>query len=83
MQVRGSLPLAQARTGPGVGPVGGAFFDENVDTHNVFKRGLRRPLGDANLCVSFMFLMIWMETAPKSMQIVKITVNRLICGAPL
>ncbi len=29
--------LAQARTGPGVGPVGGALFDENVDFHQVFK----------------------------------------------
>ena len=81
MQVRGSLPLAQARTGPAVGPVGGAFFDENVDSHNGFKGVC--PLGDANLFVSFVFLMILMETAPKSMQIVKITVNRLICGAPL
>ena len=37
MQVRGSRPLAQARTGPGVGPVGGAFFDEDVDFHMVFE----------------------------------------------
>ena len=37
VQVRGDRPLAQARTGPGMGPGGGAFFNENVDFHKVFK----------------------------------------------
>ena len=52
MQVRGSRPLAQARTGPGVGPVGGALFNENVDFRKVIKREFLRPKGEENSHVS-------------------------------
>ena len=39
VQVRGHRPLAQARTGPGVGPVGGALFNENDDFPLFYKVG--------------------------------------------
>ena len=41
VQVRGHRPLAQARTGPGVGPAGGALFNANVPGHSAgMKEGL-------------------------------------------
>ena len=61
MQVGGRRPLARARAGAGVGPVGGTFLLRNVHFHKVFKGNYLNPLGLDNLLVFLAFLMIFAD----------------------
>ena len=76
MQVGGRRSLARARTGAGVGPAGGTFWDENVHFHKVSKVVNRQPLVYDFLLVLQANLVI---RVPVLKVIRRITVNRLIC----
>ena len=68
MQVGGRRPLARARAGAGVGPVGGTFLLRNVHFHKVFKGNYLQLLVEDNLFVFLAFLMIFTDPCVELVQ---------------